>query len=91
MAGGIGDLGSAEKRHRQNEKRRLRNKKVKSRVKNMTKVFMQSLSEGSREKAEENFSKLESLIDRASSKGVFHKNTAARKKSQMNRLLQDMP
>ena len=83
-------MSSAEKRHRQNEKRRLRNRKIKSRVKNMTRVFLQSLDQGSREKAEEHFSRLGNLIDRASSKGVFHKNTGARKKSRLNRLLQKL-
>ena len=83
-------MNSAAKRHRQNEKRRLRNRKIRSRVKNMTREFFESLDKGPKEKAEENYSRLESLIDRASSKGVFHRNTGAQKKSRLNRMLQKM-
>lgn len=74
---------SARKRARQAERRRLRNKAVKTRIKNAVKKFLKATGEEKRVLLNEIYS----LLDSAVSKGVFHRNTAARKKSRLARLL----
>jgi len=70
-------LSSAEKRHKQSEKRRLRNKSYKSFIKTLTKKF---LKEEDAEKKKLLLSQLYEALDKAVSKGILHKNTAARRK-----------
>ena len=82
--------GSSAKRHRQNQKRRLRNRMVKSAVKSSTKKYLVSVQENNKEKAEADFKLFVQKMDSAVSKGVYHKNTAARKKSRMHQLLNKM-
>lgn len=69
------NLPSAKKRLRQDEKKRLRNKAVKTRIKTETK----KAAEGGDLKS------AFSAIDRAASKGVIHPNAAARRKSRLAR------
>ena len=78
---------SAAKRQRQNEKRRLRNKVVRSRIRGSARKLIELVNEKKKSEAQQQYKELTSLIDRAVSKGVYHKNTAARKKSRMYRLL----
>ena len=78
---------SAEKSKRQSEKRRLRNKMVKSRAKSLVKDFVQLVGEKKKEEAQKKLTELSSFLDKAVSKGIFHTNTAARKKSRMSHLL----
>jgi len=78
---------SAAKRQRQSEKRRLRNRMVRSRIRTAAKRIMVLVREGNREEAEKKLKEYLSLVDRAVSKGVYHRNTAARKKSRMSRYL----
>ena len=66
---------SALKRAGQNERRRLRNKAVQTRVKNVVKAVR--LAEG--EDAVEKLNAAKSAIDKAAKKGVLHKKTASRK------------
>ncbi|HID93378.1 MAG TPA: 30S ribosomal protein S20 [bacterium (Candidatus Stahlbacteria)] len=75
---------SVAKRVRQNEKRRLRNKAVKSYVRTMIKRVLES------EDKEEALRKAYSALDKAVKKGVIHKNTAARKKSRLAKLVKKM-
>ncbi|RKX81400.1 MAG: 30S ribosomal protein S20 [Spirochaetes bacterium] len=78
---------SAAKRQRQNEKRRLRNRTIRSRIRGSARKLIELVNEKKKDEAELQYKELTSLIDRAVSKGVYHKNTAARKKSRMYRLL----
>ena len=82
---------SAEKRHRQSEERRLRNKSVKSSVRTSAKKFVVLAHKPERSSAD--FAEAEAAlkdmikkIDTAEQKGIIKKNTAARKKSRMQRL-----
>ena len=86
MSGNI----SVQKRYRQSEKRRLRNKVMKTKVRNLTKVFMDSISKSVKNEAETNYKNLSSLLDRAYHKGVFKRNSTARKKSRLYRLLKSI-
>ena len=81
---------SAEKDARQNEKRRVRNRMVRSRSKTLEKDFIEAVEAKKKPEAEKLFGELSSFFDNAVTKGIFHRNTAARKKSRMNLLLNKM-
>ena len=74
---------SAEKRHRQSEKHRLRNKTAKSQVKTEIKKYLQTIEEKDAAKAETQYRHVVGLIDTAAGKRIYHKNNAARKKSRL--------
>ena len=78
---------SALKRARQNEMRRLRNKSVKTKIKNVTKDLRLSVSETSKEETLKKLNMAKSSIDRAAQKGVIHKKTASRKISRLSKLV----
>ena len=77
---------SAEKRHRQSEERRLRNKSVKSSVRTSVKKFVALTQKKDLAGAETALRDMIKKIDTAAGKGIIKKNTAARKKSRMQRL-----
>ena len=77
---------SALKRMRQNEKRRVRNRAVRSRVRTAVKTARAVLAGGGGEAAAAVVEAIRAL-DRAVTKGVVHRNTAARKKSALARSL----
>lgn len=74
---------SSKKRARQNEKRRLRNKAVRTRAKNFVKRARQAIDTGALDEAEEAVRQAASELDSAAAKGVIHKNNAARRKSRL--------
>ncbi len=74
---------SAIKRARQNEKRRLRNLRIKSMIKSTIKKVMMAIERKDLENAQKALSKAIPLIQKAQSKGVLHKNTSARKISRL--------
>ncbi len=78
---------SAIKRARQNEVRRLRNKSYKTRIKNISKEVRIAVTENSLQEAQEKLKKAVSIIQKTASKGVIHRNTAARKISRLQRLV----
>ena len=82
--------GSAAKRHRQSERRRIRNRAVRSQVRSGIKGFLAAVNANSRETAAEHFRKVTTLLDSATGKGVYHKNTAARTKSRLAHKLNAM-
>lgn len=73
---------SALKRASQNERRRLRNRAVQTRVKNVVKDVRQAAA-GDTEKTVERLSTAKSVIDKAVKKGVLHQKTASRKISRL--------
>ncbi|MGD9209574.1 MAG: 30S ribosomal protein S20 [Desulfobacteraceae bacterium] len=78
---------SALKRAIQNEGRRMRNKTVKTRVKNAIKDIRSALAGTADENMTVDLNKTKSIIDKAAKKGVIHKNTAARKISRLSKLV----
>ncbi len=76
---------SALKRIRQNERNRQRNVAVKSRMKTYIKQALDALEGDNAETRPSTVAKAISEIDRAVSKGVIHANSAARKKSMIQR------
>lgn len=75
---------SAKKRMRQNERRRLRNRAVKTRLRSLKKKV---ISSGSAEEADKLLREAYKFFDRAADKGVIHKNKAAREKSRLAELV----
>lgn len=78
---------SAEKRVRQDEKKRLRNKNQKSRVRTKMKK-LRSLED--KEAAEELLNDVKGELDRLAGKGLIHKNKAANYKSKLERHVNDL-
>jgi small subunit ribosomal protein S20 len=78
----VANIKSQIKRNKQNEKRRVRNKAVRSELKTRTKVVTSAAEQGG-ENVEELTREAIKRIDKAASKGVIHKNQAARRKSRL--------
>ena len=76
---------SALKRARQNDIRRLRNKAIRTRVKNVVKDVRQALADQSGTDVAVELNTAKSAIDKAAKKGVIHRNTAARKISRLTK------
>jgi small subunit ribosomal protein S20 len=77
---------SAQKRIRQNERRRLRNRAVRSAVRGSVKSAREALGGKSADSATAVREAIRAL-DRAVTQGVIHRNTAARRKSSLARRL----
>ncbi len=78
----MANIKSQIKRNRQNEKRRLRNKAVKSEIKTRMKRAVEAAEAGA-DDVEERFRLAQKRIDMAVAKGILHKKTAARRKSRL--------
>ena len=84
----MANTASAKKRVRQTKKRTLRNNKVKSQIRYSVKKFLEAVNAANDpEKIQAAFRYAIKMIDKAASKGVIHKNTAARKKSSLYKKL----
>ena len=75
------------KRERQDIKRRARNVSNLSRLRTQIKNVLQS---DDKNKAQVEYTKAVSYIDKAAGKGLIHKNTAARRKSQITKHLNSL-
>ena len=78
---------SAKKRIRQNNKRRAINRARKSSIKTQIRRFGEALSVGDAEKGETELRRAIHLLDRGAAKGTFHRNTVARRKSNLQKKL----
>lgn len=88
---------SAEKRIQINKRNQLQNRFYKSSVRTLTKGFFKDLEiyknsqdPDIKEKLKKSLSSIYSLIDKGTKKNIFHKNTAARKKSRLAAYLKIM-
>lgn len=70
---------SALKRHRQSLKRNLRNRVVKTRIKNTVKAVREAIEAGDALKAQEALKTASSMLDKAGRKNVIHSRNAARR------------
>ena len=77
----MANIKSQIKRNKQNEKRRLRNKAVKSSLKTAIRKFNEAVQSGDAEAARTLLHDASRKLDKAVSKGVIHKNQAANRKS----------
>ncbi len=76
---------SALKRARQSKKKHLRNARLKSIIKTFSKKVIKAVEEKNLEEARKAFILAMPLIQKAASKKVIHKKTAARKISRLAR------
>ena len=76
---------SALKRARQNIDRRTRNRSAKTQIKNVVKDVQTAVDENAKETALEKLNTAKSAIDDTASKGIIHKNTAARRISRLTK------
>lgn len=74
---------SAQKHMRADERKRVRNLKVRSRVKTFIKKAEQLIGTNDQATTVESIRQACSELDKAASKGVIHKNNAARRKSRL--------
>jgi small subunit ribosomal protein S20 len=84
----VANIRSQIKRNRQNERRRVRNKAVRSELKTHSRRFREALESGDRAAAEDAYRVAARAYDKAVSKSVIHRNKAANEKSKMARELQ---
>lgn len=78
---------SAKKRLRQNMKRRARNRNVKKEVKTRIKEVLTAAPTATGDQLRDAVRRAVKKLDQAAAKGVVHRNLAARKKSQLAKLL----
>jgi small subunit ribosomal protein S20 len=69
---------SAIKRHQQSVKARMRNKAMKTRVKNALKAVRSAVELKDKDKASEALRSATSVLDKAATKKVIHKRNASR-------------
>lgn len=75
---------SAKKRIRQTERRTERNKARRSRIRTFVRKVEEALESGDKSAAESAFKVMMPEMHRGVSKGLLHKNTAARKLSRLS-------
>lgn len=80
----MANIQSAKKRARQAEKRRRHNAGLRSMVRTYIKKVVLAIESGNKENAEKAYQEAVPVIDRMASKGIIHKNKAARHKSRLS-------
>jgi small subunit ribosomal protein S20 len=86
----LANIKSAKKRIEVIDKKTLRNKMIKSKVKTVIKKVEAAIAAGDKEAAQANLLVAISEIDKAASKGVYHKNNASRKVSRLTAAVNKM-
>jgi small subunit ribosomal protein S20 len=76
---------SAEKRHRQNLKKRARNRSARSEIRTSIKSALQAAKSGDKDTASSSLKTATSLLGKASVKGLHHKNNVARRVSRLTK------
>ncbi|MGZ4173866.1 MAG: 30S ribosomal protein S20 [Solirubrobacteraceae bacterium] len=79
----MANIKSQIKRNRSNAKRAERNKSVRTALKTSTKKVHASIAEGDADLAKTRALETARALDKAASKGIVHKRTAARRKSRL--------
>jgi len=80
----------AKKRAKQSEVRRQRNVAMRSKVRTSIKSIIKAIDNGDKEAASAAFKAAVPVIDSMATKGVMHKNKAARHKSRLNAQIKAM-
>lgn len=81
----MANIKSAKKRILVNETKAARNKAIRSKVKTSIKKVEAAIAAGDKAAAQANLISAITEIDKAASKGVYHKNTASRKVSRISK------
>ena len=77
------NIKSSAKRDQLQKAANAKNRAIKSALKTEMKKFDAAVAEGDRAAAEVAYKNAVQVVDKAVTKGILHKNTAARKKSSM--------
>jgi small subunit ribosomal protein S20 len=80
-----------KKRVRLAAEQRIQNLRYRSTAKTLAKRLRDAVDSGNTAEAAEEHKKLISWLDRSAARGAIHKNTAARRKSQADRLVSGKP
>lgn len=86
----MANIKSAKKRILVTAKKTMRNKMIKSAVKTAIKKVLVAVKADNKEEAKVALKNAIQAIDKACSKGIFHKNNASRKKSRLSKLVNKM-
>lgn len=86
----MANIKSAKKRIEVIDKKTLRNKMIKSKVKTVIKKVEAAIAAGDKEAAQANLLVAISEINKAASKGVYHKNNSSRKVSRLTAAVNKM-
>jgi small subunit ribosomal protein S20 len=81
----MANIKSQIKRNRQSERHHQRNVAVRSRLRTEAKKIRRSIESGESESVDAQLRETGRLLDKAASRGVIHKRTAARRKSRLAR------
>lgn len=80
---------TAKKRLRQNVSRRQHNRYLKKGIKIQIKKFLSAMESGESAQIQSEFNLCAKKLDKAGARRIIHPNKAARKKSQLARLLRE--
>lgn len=86
----MANTAQAKKRARQAEKNRVRNAGQRSNMRTFIKKLIAAIDSGNKEQAQTAYKVVVSTIDSAVSKGLIHKNKAARNKNRLNNKVRAM-
>jgi small subunit ribosomal protein S20 len=81
---------SAKKRVKTIEKKTAQNRKWKNRLKDVIKNMEKAVEAGDKEAAAEQLKETKKVIDKAVTRNIIHKNNAARKKSRLTKMYNNM-
>ncbi len=86
----MANIPSAKKRARQAEQRRKHNQSQRSMMRTYLKRVVNAIKAGDKARAEEAYKEAVPVIDRMATRGLIHKNKAARHKSRLNQHLHNL-
>jgi small subunit ribosomal protein S20 len=86
----LANIKSQIKRNKQNQKRRMRNRVYRGTARTYVRKAEAAIKVGDAQASQEETLKAIKALDKAASKGVIHKNNAARRKSRLVKKLNSM-
>ncbi len=86
----MANIKQQKKRVKQDAKRKQSNQIFKSGMKTSVKKVEKLVAEGNKEEAQKAFDLANKKLDKALTKGIYHKNKVARKKSQLQQMINEL-
>lgn len=86
----MANIKSSIKRTRQSNKKRIHNNSRRSMMRTYIKKVYTTINTGDKKAAYNSFSIMQSILDRQATKGLIHKNKAARHKSNIFKKIKNM-
>lgn len=87
----MANIKSAQKRARQSVKNRAHNMAMRSKMRTYLKKVATAIESGDRAAAEAGYKEAVPVLDAMVTKGIVHKNKAARHKSRLNARIRSLP